>query len=488
MTKELVCGQEESKGHTHSDDCYTEEKVLVCTLEEDDEHTHGDECYETGMILTCGRQEIAGHSHSDACYETTRELTCSIAEHVHTDDCFADPDAETAAATKEAQPEETAAQPAENAAEAEQPSEESTAAGETEAEETSAEETEAEETSGEEPTTAEETETADAADPAVPAPTTAAQKLEFDGADYQITVDCPAEAGIPSEASLEVSEIVIGTEEHDQYLEASRQMLDLEEDAEAYGRFFDINILDAEGNQLQPAVPVDVKITFDEADAFEEPQVVHFEEEAPVPVEAEKQDDAVSFEAEGFSVYGILEIVPGTEIPMTEESTETIGPNYTRTFYSKSGEGSILDGVTFDDANEWQIVDEAYTNNAAENKIPSPDGNVRVQKNILPTGVENEFYVYLSIDTRLTEEMMTEILKQATYKYGSSQHFPHPVQPAVNPGDKWGNPGDTFAGVQGSIKDDGDHDQEIKLYHDGVYVGSAWAAADCSNYQVYLVL
>ena len=47
--------------------------------------------------------------------------------------------------------------------------------------------------------------------------------------------------------------------------------------------------------------------------------------------------------------------------------------------------------------NAWQVVSEGYTGNGTSNKTTS-DGNVAVQKNVVPTGTENEFLVYLSID------------------------------------------------------------------------------------------
>ena len=97
VTRTCVCGQDEIEGHEHTDDCYTEEQVLVCELEENEEHTHTDECYETERILTCGKQEVEGHTHDDSCFAEERELTCGMEEHIHSDDCFVDPDAETEA-------------------------------------------------------------------------------------------------------------------------------------------------------------------------------------------------------------------------------------------------------------------------------------------------------------------------------------------------------------------------------------------------------
>lgn len=109
----LVCGQEESAGHTHSVEagCYTEEKTLTCGLEEhthsveagcydDDgnlvcelpEHTHTDDCYTTEYVLTCTQPESAGHTHTDACYET--RYVCGLEEHVHTLACYSNSQAD----------------------------------------------------------------------------------------------------------------------------------------------------------------------------------------------------------------------------------------------------------------------------------------------------------------------------------------------------------------------------------------------------------
>lgn len=77
---ELVCGKEETEGHTHDESCYAFESEPVCGLEESEGHTHNNECYRI-----CGKEEIEAHHHTDACY-----LTCGKEEsedHQHTDDC-----------------------------------------------------------------------------------------------------------------------------------------------------------------------------------------------------------------------------------------------------------------------------------------------------------------------------------------------------------------------------------------------------------------
>ena len=58
-------------------------------------------------------------------------------------------------------------------------------------------------------------------------------------------------------------------------------------------------------------------------------------------------------------------------------------------------------------ANQWQIVAEQYSGNANTNKVPyDTDGDgvadVLIQKNVVPTGNENEFLVYLSITKQMT--------------------------------------------------------------------------------------
>lgn len=110
MQKQLVCTQEESVGHTHTEECYTKQQGalicgkeehthgegcydaegnLICTLEE---HTHSDECYEWNDVLTCTIPESAGHTHSEVCYQDVQVLICEEpAElHTHTAECYKD--------------------------------------------------------------------------------------------------------------------------------------------------------------------------------------------------------------------------------------------------------------------------------------------------------------------------------------------------------------------------------------------------------------
>ena len=101
--KVLVCGQEETGGHSHTDECWQTEKVLVCELEEHThgpecrdaegnltcektEHTHDENCWREEKTLICGMEEAEGHTHTDACYED--QLICGKEVHIHSPECY----------------------------------------------------------------------------------------------------------------------------------------------------------------------------------------------------------------------------------------------------------------------------------------------------------------------------------------------------------------------------------------------------------------
>jgi hypothetical protein len=127
------------------------------------------------------------------------------------------------------------------------------------------------------------------------------QKLEliYQGPDYTIHVYYTKEAQIPENAELMVREIEEGTEEYGQYYTETLQQLGLmpslepiEGETEAtpwdpavdktqfvpFARYFDVKIM-SEDTEIQPAVPVEIQVTYDtpvELPENAEQKAVHF--------------------------------------------------------------------------------------------------------------------------------------------------------------------------------------------------------------------
>ena len=117
--------------------------------------------------------------------------------------------------------------------------------------------------------------------------------------------------------------------------------------------------------------------------------------------------NSITFHIQSFSVFPVAALAAdtGDEGGGSEDSGTTGGTD------SSILTPDLLSG----EANAWQIVDGKYAGNAGSNKTESTDRKVRVQKNVIPTDVENEFLVYLSIDTKqLFEDFFASAEYQAT--------------------------------------------------------------------------
>ena len=141
--------------------------------------------------------------------------------------------------------------------------------------------------------------------------------LSARGSDYTVTLVYSAEAEIPDKAVLEVTEIETGTSAYTKYLEQAKAAIGLDKEQvlpQEQARFFDIRIM-AGGKEIQPAANVNVSIAYDtpvvESDPRTDSQVdvnaVHFGEKGAEVVEVGDADArSVEFEAESFSIYGVI--------------------------------------------------------------------------------------------------------------------------------------------------------------------------------------
>ncbi|MEE1163218.1 MAG: SpaA isopeptide-forming pilin-related protein [Lachnospiraceae bacterium] len=158
-------------------------------------------------------------------------------------------------------------------------------------------------------------------------------------------------------------------------------------------------------------------------------------------------------------------------------------------------EGSILNNLTYADDNAWQIVSGTqYSGNDAGNKTPSSDGWVRVQKNIIPTGVENEFYVYLSVDTKSETVVNTSVIGQYINTASFYARTSNTFQTGVNEGD-WinaitithGSEMNVWIDANATLKKGQVEDLTLKA-PDGTVIGTFRVCAANSNGTMYLPL
>ena len=146
------------------------------------------------------------------------------------------------------------------------------------------------------------------------------------GDTYRVTMHYDAAALIPEDAVLRVRELT-GTQ-FEKYMADTADALQLDVADISYARFLDITI-EAGGTEIQPAAPVDVTIELAGLRGdISEAQVLHFGSEAqPVPatVETSGSECTVSFVAEGFSVYAIVDT---HTLPTASSVSELDGNSY----------------------------------------------------------------------------------------------------------------------------------------------------------------
>ena len=132
------------------------------------------------------------------------------------------------------------------------------------------------------------------------------------GKSYDVNVTYGENAGIPDNAELSVEEISENSGEYEKLLARTEETIGKDKDI-AFAKFFDIKIIDADGEKVTIQAPVDVEIRLtDEDDVIkseENMQVVHFadgKKKGDVVEDFDVEGSTVSFSADGFSAYAIV--------------------------------------------------------------------------------------------------------------------------------------------------------------------------------------
>ena len=143
--------------------------------------------------------------------------------------------------------------------------------------------------------------------------TLTAKYFTVGGDAYEVTVTYNAASGIPEGSRLVVSEVMPEDQRYASYVEQTAEKVNSDKTDINYIKLLDISIVDDNGTEIQPGVPVDVQIrlldkkTEEAEDIPGTTKIVHFGEEAEV-LESVSEGEVVNFKAEGFSVYAVVTI------------------------------------------------------------------------------------------------------------------------------------------------------------------------------------
>ena len=361
----LTCGYADYVVHRHDSSCYDEDGNLWCPLPEIETHEHTDSCYsvpETGEPeLICDKTEVILHEHTSDCFDDAGNLICGkiqVLEHQHTDACFEtveEPvDADTLTCTL---PED------------ENHTHGPLCYGNWELTCGMEEHTHSEECQGTEEALEQGNlnmlplNIGSAADPLtkyaiVGTETSIDGVLTAEGADYRITVTYTDEAEIPNGSTLEVREIKEGTSEYNQYEEQTSKIVyaegdetavdhDPEKHSVSFARFFDISIIDKDGNEIEPKATVETKIEAGGINQIEgDVNIIHFKdhEDEPEMIPAERDEDgSVVYKQDSFSVVGFYDapqiMAKTANIVLAAAEGEADGPAHSKTL-TDNGDGT----------------------------------------------------------------------------------------------------------------------------------------------------
>ena len=190
--------------------------------------------------------------------------------------------------------------------------------------------------------------------------------LTAEGPDYTVKVACGPEAEIPADAVLSVREVEdwkVGEEEI-----PSRHEL-------AFSRAFDISILNAEGEKIQPKSDVRVSIDLPEANDAETIQVLHYaDEEEPLSVEEElsPEEEELPVEKGAESLRGLKRGIDTSDLQFGKQSLrgESAGLLGVSPDEPENSDGVV---VTHSDGEELPAEEEErHTDGEAEQTVEEP--------------------------------------------------------------------------------------------------------------------
>ena len=216
--------------------------------------------------------------------------------------------------------------------------------------------------------------------------------LTEDGHNYKVSVTFGPESGVPAGAGLEVSEIKEDDPDYSRYIENSEAALGWKKGSSSYAKVLDISIVDKNGDKVKIDAPVDVRIELDDRDSVKsdiDTQVVHFSDgtdQADVVSNVAVDGKTISFEAEGFSAYAIVDAPDPAGLGWKKAtSVDDLNGN---SFYI-----GHTDGYFFMNTMTGNNTRMGITKTKPATDYPDPSKAAEYTFEKVP-GTDNQFYIY----------------------------------------------------------------------------------------------
>ncbi len=255
--------------------------------------------------------------------------------------------------------------------------------------------------------------------------------ISASGEKYEITVTCGPETGIPENAELLVRELGAEAESYGEYVAKTESALGLEAGSADYIRLFDIKIVDRDdpGIKYQPAEGSNVDVKIELADAGSGSlKVVHFADAQAVGdvvennVEKDENSSAVEFEANGFSVYVVVDHEGGTVV--TPRVEFHFIDKYTNAQYAAGvSDGTPSTPYNFVNEDGTYQTTQILTNGETLELITNPS-NIQIDNE---DGITTEKYFYGWYLVNQSSD--TTSLDSSTGKYSGSIVYTWPENP-----------------------------------------------------------
>ena len=234
--------------------------------------------------------------------------------------------------------------------------------------------------------------------------------LTYTGDTFTVTASFGPETGIPSDSELMVSEIPEG-DTFDEYMDLTSEALDNAEINRV--RFFDICII-KDGVEVEPAegTSVSVKISLDET-FNNEVNVVHISDDSEAALVNDLtvsdgtngEGTEVSFSAEGFSAYAIVEGPEASAVQTGWRRINTLAELAAHTdevYFGNPFDGFYLTHEEYVIKSPRKGIKKTLT---AQTKYPSEDAK---PFEFIPTGTSNQYKIRTKVDENQTPQYIRQ--------------------------------------------------------------------------------